>query len=148
MQNRKIICAALVAMVISLVPACLRAQSKNDQNQSVTVKTNNHMDYKVNIGKIIVPKDAIQEFRKQASVTPKFLKNLAGYVNGDYYEMYDEAGNLLLMSIVTWENESYYKNAQIELKKYYEQINFNRMEFIKRLNVSVEYGTYEVAEMN
>ena len=79
------------------------------------------MDYKVNIGKITVPKTSVEAFKKQVGVTPAFLKTLAGYVDGDYFETVDETGNLHMVSVVTWQNESSYKNAQLELKKYYER---------------------------
>jgi hypothetical protein len=147
MQKRNIIHIVLIATGISLAPVFLQAQSIRSKNETDTIKSKHQMSYKVNIGRITVPKEVIEEFRKQASITPSFLKNLPGYVKGDYYEMFDEAGNLHLLSVVTWENEMYYRNAQLELNKYYEQIHFNRMEFVKRLNLSIEYVAYNVAQM-
>lgn len=136
-----------MAIGISLIPIWAQAQSADIQNQTDTTKIKKQMNIKANIGKITVPQAAIQEFKKQASVTPIFLKSLPGYIKGEYYEMYDEAGNLHLISVVVWEDETYYRNAQMELKKYYEQIHFNRAEFVKRLNVSIEYGAYDATEM-
>ena len=102
------------------------------------------MSYKVNIGKIDVPQTSIEEFRKQSTQTPIYLKTLPGFVKGDYYEMIDDMGNLHMMSVVTWENTEYYEKAQVALKKHYEEIHFNRMEFVQRLGLTIKYDAYSV----
>jgi len=135
----------IIAFIVMICPAMsLNAQAQSNQGDT---SNKTKMSYKVNIGKIVVPKESIVEFRKQVTATPQYLKTLPGYVSGDYYEMIDESGNLHMMSVVTWENESAYKAAQLQLKKHYEEIHFNRMEFTQRLNVTVEYGAYDLLEL-
>ncbi|MEJ1239324.1 hypothetical protein WBG78_14400 [Chryseolinea sp. T2] len=105
------------------------------------------MNYKVNIGRIDVPKASIEEFKKQSTQTPRYLQTLPGFVKGDYYEMKDDSGNLHMMSVVTWENTEYYEEAQKALARHYEQIHFNRMEFVQRLGLTVRYDTFSELEM-
>ena len=127
------------------------AQTNDQQNttgQSITIKNQKQMNYKVNIGKIDVPKASIEEFRKQSSQTPIYLRTLPGFVKDDYYEMTDELGNLHMMSVTVWENDEYYKKAQATLKKHYEEIHFNRMEFVQHLGLTVKYEAYSVLEIN
>ncbi|MGC3945730.1 MAG: hypothetical protein QM762_14615 [Chryseolinea sp.] len=105
------------------------------------------MNYKVNIGRIDVPKGSVEEFRKQSTQTPRYLKTLPGYVKGDYYEMQDDSGNLHMMSVVTWENTECYEAAQAALARHYEEIHFNRKEFVQRLGLSIRYDTFSALEM-
>ena len=129
----------------------IQAQANDQQNtvgQSTTIKNQKRMNYKVNIGKIDVPKASIEEFRKQSSQTPIYLKTLSGFVKGDYYEMTDESGNLHMVSVTTWENSEYYERAQAALKNHYAEIHFNRMEFVQRLGLTIKYDAYSVLEMN
>jgi len=128
-----------------------QAQTNDQQNkvgQSATIKNQKQMNYKVNIGKIDVPKASIEEFRMQSSQTPIYLRTLPGFVKDDYYEMTDDLGNLHMMSLTVWENDGYYKGAQAALKKHYEEIHFNRMEFVQRLGLTVKYDAYSVLEIN
>ena len=45
-------------------------------------------------------------------------------------------------------NDEYYKKAQALLKKHYEEIHFNRMEFVQHLGLTVKYEAYSVLEIN
>ena len=142
---------SIITAGIFFLPFVAAAQTNGKANtihQTDTTKNQQHMDYKVNIGKIDVPKASIEEFRKQVGVTPKYLKTLPGYVKGDYYEMTDDTGDLHVMSVVTWQNKEYYEKAQAALKKHYEETGFNRMEFVQRLNLKIKYETYSLQEMN
>ena len=128
-----------------------QAQTNGEQNtagQTITIKNQKQMDYKVNIGKIDVPKASIEEFRKQSSQTPIYLRTLPGFVKDAYYEMTDDSGNLHMMSVTVWENDEYYKKAQATLKKHYEDIHFNRMEFVQHLGLTVKHDAYSVLEIN
>lgn len=147
MQTTRFLYTSLIVFGSLLSSTRLNAQSTASINkmQEQTTKNETNMEHKVNIGRISVPKSAIEEFKKQASITPTFLKKLPGYVSGEYFEKLDDAGNLQVVSVVTWLNEASYKNAQMELKKYYESIHFDRPEFVKRLNLTVEYGAYGVS---
>lgn len=142
------IAALLVGAVGLLVPGLSIAQSgygKKTMVQSDSLKTKNAMEKKIVIGKIDVPKKSIEAFRKQVYVTPNYLKKLPGFVTGEMYEMTDDAGTLHVMSITTWDNEQSYTNAQKKLADYYKEINFDRMAFREKLQITADYALY--AEM-
>ena len=142
---------SITAAVIFSLPFTVIAQTNGKVEiikQMDTNKNQQHMEYKVNIGRIDVPKASIEEFRKQSALSPRYLKTLPGYIKGDYYEMTDESGDLHMMSVVTWQNKEYYENAQMTLKKHYEEIGFNRMEFVQRLNLKIKYEAYSLLEIN
>lgn len=150
MQLKHIFKPAILS-VIFFTSFASHAQLINQQNtvgQSITSKNKKQMNYKVNIGKIDVPKAFIEEFKKQSTQTPVYLRTLPGFVKDDYYEMLDDSGNLHMISITVWENDAYYKRAQATLKKHYEEIHFNRMEFIQQLGLTVKYEAYSVLEIN
>jgi heme-degrading monooxygenase HmoA len=141
----------IMAVVSFLLPFTVIGQTNGKEkiiNQTGTFKTKNRMDYKVNIGRIDVPKASIEEFRTQSSQTPIYLRTLPGFVKDDYYEMTDDLGNLHMMSVTVWENDGYYKKAQEALKKHYEEIHFNRMDFVQHLGLTVKYDAYSVLEIN
>ena len=142
---------SIMAVVIFSLPFTVVAQANGKEKtikQMDTIKNQQHMDYKVNIGRIDVPKASIEEFRKQSAISPRYLKSLPGYIKGDYYEMTDDSGDLHMMSVVTWQNKEYYENAQRTLKKHYEETGFNRMEFVQRLNLKIKYEEYSLLEIN
>src|SRR5882757_3295074 len=101
------IAAQLIIACTLLLPIMSRAQSsysKKSITRSDSLKTKNQMENKIVIGKIVVPKNSIEAFRKQLPVTPNYLKTLPGYVKGEMYEMTDDAGSLHIISIVVWDN--------------------------------------------
>src|SRR6185369_4188942 len=103
------------------------------QPQTGISKNKQYMESKVVIGKIYIPKNSIEDFRKQAGVTPAFLKTQQGFIKNEVYEKTDDSGNLHVITIVTWQNQESYMHAQQSLTEYYKKINFDRMEFRDRL---------------
>jgi len=135
----------LFVIGILFLPFAGKTQQNNNEkliNQPGSIKIKHQMESKIVIGKIFVPQNSIEEFRKQAPVTPDFLKTLQGFVKNEAYEMADDSGNLHVITVVTWQNDTCYNNAQHALADYYQKIKFNRMEFRERLKITAEYGVY------
>lgn len=150
-MKRAFVVQSMVAAAIFSLPYTVNPQSHGKEKtikQMDTNKNQQHMDYKVNIGRIDVPKASIEDFKKQSAMSPRYLKTLPGYIKGDYFEMTDESGDLHMISVVTWQNKKYYENAQMTLKKHYEEIGFNRMEFVQQLNLKIKYEAYSLLEIN
>ena len=99
------------------------------------------MENKIVIGKVFVPKNSLEEFRKQ-NVTGGFLKTLPGFLKGESYEKLDDSGNLTLISVTTWLNQENYENAEKSLKEFYKSINFNPMMYRERLKITAEHAVY------
>jgi hypothetical protein len=114
-------------------------------NQPDSLIKKQKMENKIVIGKILVPKNSIEDFRKQ-NVTSGFLRTLPGFVKGDTYEMVDDAGNLNIITVTTWLNEESYNNAQQSLKEYYKSIKFNPLAFREKLKIVAEHGLYSLHE--
>jgi heme-degrading monooxygenase HmoA len=124
----------MVALVT--LPLAPWAQSKNKSN----------MENKIVIGRIYVPKNSIEEFRKQAGVTPSFLKTLPGFIKNEVFEKFDDTGNLHFITIVIWQDQQSFMNAQQALTEYYKKINFDRMQFRDRLKITADYEVYSKQE--
>ncbi len=143
-DKAKIVALLLIACPL-LLPMMSRAQSgysKKPIVQSDSLKTKNQMENKIVVGKIVVPKNSIEAFRKQLPVTPNYLKTLPGYVKGEMFEMTDDGGSLHVLSIVVWDSEESYQNAQQKLTEYYKEIKFDRMAFREKLNIIADYSLY------
>jgi heme-degrading monooxygenase HmoA len=139
------ITALLVVAVVTLIPISGIAQSgygKEAIVQSDSLKTKKTMENKIVVGKIEVPQKSIEAFRKQLHVTPNYLKKLPGFVTGEMYEMTDDSGTLHVLSITTWDNQSSFDNAQKKLAAFYKEINFDRMAFREKLNITADYALY------
>jgi hypothetical protein len=150
-MNAKFLVQSITAVVIYALPVTAVSQIKTKEKPIQQIDTNQnqkHMEYKVNIGRIDVPAASIPEFKKQSVLTPKYLQTLPGYVTGDYYEMTDESGDLHMISVVTWQNQEAYEKAQKALKKHYEELGFNRMEFVQRLNLKIKHEAFSVLNIN
>ena len=144
MIKLKIVAPFLVAFTL-LLPMMSRAQSsysKRNSAQSDSLKTKSQMEYKFVIGKIVVPSKSIEAFRKQLPVTPNYLKTLPGFVKGEMYEMTDDAGSLHVLSITVWDNQKSYENAQHKLTAFYKEINFDRMAFREKMQITADYSLY------
>jgi hypothetical protein len=90
------------------------------------------MENRIVIEKLFVPKPSIEEFKKK-NVTGNFLKECPGFVKGESYEKLDDSGNLTLVLVANWESTEAYENAQNALRKYYDDLNFDRVQYIERL---------------
>lgn len=123
-------------MVAPLLGKGQTTSSKSSTNQQ-------EMENKIVIGRVFVPKNSLEEFRKQ-NITGAFLKALPGFIKGQTYEMFDDSGNLTLVSVTTWSNQETYEHAEKSLKEYYKSINFNPMAYRERLKITAEHGVYSM----
>jgi hypothetical protein len=137
-----VLLAVTGALLFPMLSGAQPSGNKKDNVQSNSQKTKNSMESKIVVGKIEVPPQSIEAFRKQMHVTPNYLKKLPGYVNGEMYEMTDDSGTLHVLSITTWEDEESYKQAQQKLTAYYKEISFDRMAFRDKLNITADYALY------
>ncbi len=131
---------SLVLIGFLALPVLIRAQISVNKTDSLN---NQKMENKIVIGKILVPKNSIEEFWKQ-NVTSSFLKTLPGFLRGETYERYDESGNLTLITVTTWSNQESYLNAQSSLKEYYKTIKFNPIVFREKLKIVAEHEVYSL----
>jgi hypothetical protein len=132
-------------IVIGTMLFSIRSQAQysgKDIGQSDSQKNKKSMESKIVVGKIEVPGTSIEAFRKQVHVTPNYLKKLPGFVSGEMYEMIDDSGVLHVLSVTTWVDDASYKNAQQRLAEYYKEINFDRMAFREKLNITADYALY------
>jgi heme-degrading monooxygenase HmoA len=132
-------------IVIGTMLFSIRSQAQHsgkDIGQSDSQKNKKSMESKIVVGKIEVPGTSIEAFRKQVHVTPNYLKKLPGFVSGEMYEMTDDSGVLHVLSVTTWVDDASYKNAQQKLAEYYKEINFDRMAFREKLNITADYALY------
>jgi hypothetical protein len=134
-----------ILLVISMFFLSLFSRAQNVSNQIDSLIPNRKMENKIVIGKVIIPKNSIEEFRKQ-NVTSGFLKTLKGYVKGEIYEMIDATGNLNMITVTTWLNQESYSNAQVSLAEYYKTIKFDPKAFRERLGIVAEHGLYSIKE--
>jgi len=58
------------------------------------------------------------------------------------YTQKDEDGNLILITIATWENQDYLISAKSAVQEEYKRINFNPAEFMRQLGVKMERGVF------
>jgi hypothetical protein len=71
-----------------------------------------------------------------------FIKNLPGFVKDEAYEQFDEAGNLIIITIAVWQDHDSLNNARNTVQTEYKRIGFNPVEFYQRLNIKIERGIY------
>jgi hypothetical protein len=131
-----LITGLLVLPMLSWAQTTL-TQLKSSNNQQ-------KMENKNVIGKVVVPKSSLEEFRKNQHITSDFLKALPGFLKGESYERLDDSGNLTLISVTTWLNQESYENAEKSLKEHYKSINFNTMAYRERLKIVAEHGVYSM----
>jgi hypothetical protein len=128
-------------LVIGLLALPLLDWAQTTSTQSKSSNNQQNMENKVVIGKVFVPKNSLEEFRKQ-NVTGPFLKTLPGFVKSESYDNLDDSGNLTMISLTTWLNQEAYENAEKSLKEYYKSINFNPMAYRERLQIVFEHAVY------
>jgi predicted ester cyclase/heme-degrading monooxygenase HmoA len=98
------------------------------------------------IDKFQVPREAAQEFKRQMNYNRSFIRNLDGFINDDVYVQTDSLGNLHIITIAVWKNQECLEKAKEGVKAEYQRIEFNPIQFTKRLNISTERGVYKTEE--
>lgn len=98
------------------------------------------------IDKFTIPELSFNEFSERMNYNRAFIKKISGFIQDTVYKSRDEQGNILIITIAEWEDELSLKKAKDLVQEEYQRINFNPPEFMKRLNVKMERGTYKVID--
>ena len=94
------------------------------------------------VDKFFVPENSIEEFIQRMNYNRGFIKNLQGFIRDEVYEQKDEEGNLTIITIAVWQSQEDLSNAKSIVQDEYKRIDFNPIEFSKRLNIKMERGIY------
>lgn len=95
------------------------------------------------IDKFIIPESSFAEFSERMNYNREFIKKISGFIRDKVYKTSDEQGNILIITIAEWEDELSLAKAKELVQSEYKRINFNPAEFMSKLNVKMERGTYQ-----
>ena len=98
------------------------------------------------IDKFLVPGKAKQEFLERMNINRSFIKTLDGFIEDAAYERTGEDGNLICVTIATWQNEDVLKKAKDAVQEEYKRQDFNMPEMLERLNITIDRGIYTKME--
>ncbi len=99
--------------------------------------------HQIFIDRFIIPESSFNEFSVKMNYNREFIKKIPGFIQDTVYKSADEQGNILIITIAEWEDELSLKKAKELVQNEYKRINFNPPEFMLRLNVKMERGTYQ-----
>jgi len=94
------------------------------------------------VDKFFIPQNSIDEFTQRMKYNRSFIKIFSGFINDKVYEQKDEEGNLIIITIAIWQSQDNLNNAKSAVQAEYKRIDFNPIEFYKRLNIKMERGLY------
>jgi predicted ester cyclase/heme-degrading monooxygenase HmoA len=94
------------------------------------------------IDKFTVPAASKDEFMKMMSYNRHFIKALPGFIEDEAYIQTDTAGNLIITTIATWQDEQTLNKAKEAVQAEHKRTNFSPQDFYKRLNIQLERGNY------
>ena len=141
-----------IIMAILAMPFALYAQSSNHKNLTTQpIKTQNNMDtiqteqeMKILIDRFSMPESAVEEFTQRMNYNRHLIKRLPGFIRDDVYEMKDDKGNLAVITIATWQNQTFINEAKKAVQEDYKKTGFNMQQFIQQRNiVLLERGIYQ-----
>jgi len=98
--------------------------------------------HQIFIDKFVIPESSFDEFSDRMNYNREFIKKISGFIQDKVYKNKDEQENILIITIAEWKDELSLKNAKELVQNEYKRINFNPQEFMLRLNVKMERGTY------
>lgn len=99
--------------------------------------------HQIFIDKFVIPETSFDEFSERMNYNREFIKNISGFIQDKVYKSKDEKGNILIITIAEWEDELSLTKAKELVQNEYKRIDFNPPEFLSRLNVKMERGTYK-----
>ncbi|HEX9511194.1 MAG TPA: hypothetical protein VF939_11980 [Puia sp.] len=97
------------------------------------------------IDKLLVPKNSIDEYRKQGNTIGKFIRTLPGLISQQAFEQKDPEGNITVITIAIWENQEALNMAREAVQAEFKRINFDPG-FFNRLNIKIERSVYNTIE--
>ena len=99
--------------------------------------------HQIFIDKFTIPESAFKEFSERINYNRQFLKKIPGFIQDKVYKSADEHGNILIITVAEWKDVLSLNNAKEIVQNEYKRINFNPAEFITKLNIKMERGTYQ-----
>lgn len=99
-------------------------------------------DRVVFIDKFLLPQKAEEEFITRMNVNRDFIEDLPGFIQDNVYEQTGGDGNRVIITVAVWENEEALNRAKEAVQAEYQRTGFNPQEFMERLNIKLERGTY------
>jgi heme-degrading monooxygenase HmoA len=133
----KIIAGTICLIMLS---SLLNAQTNNTNPPTESKKSNKVNKYFID--KFIVPAAAKQEFTERLNINRNFIKKLAGFKGDVAYERTDEQGNLVCITIATWESEDAMKKARETVQAEYKRQGFDLPAMLERLHITMDRGLY------
>jgi predicted ester cyclase len=94
------------------------------------------------IDKFLVPAPAIKEFKERVKINRDFIKKLPGFIEDAAYEYTDNDGNLILVTVATWQNQEALNKAKEAVQAEYKKTDFDAPAMFKRLNITMDRGIY------
>ena len=95
------------------------------------------------IDQFIIPENAKLEFTERMNFNRDFIKKLPGFIEDAAYKRQDGNGNIICMTIATWESEEALSEAKAAVQTEYQRIGFNPQELLTRLNITMDRGVYQ-----
>jgi len=95
------------------------------------------------IDKFLVPAHAKEEFMQRTNINRNFIKSLPGFIEDAAYEQTDGEGNLVFITIATWESEAAVKKAKETVQAEYKKQGFDLAAMLTRLNITIDRGEYK-----
>ncbi|MBO9702717.1 MAG: hypothetical protein J7604_21070 [Sporocytophaga sp.] len=130
----------VLSLALMMSTFCNGQAKETTKNQ--TQKQNSNMTKQIFIDKFFIPESSVEQFIKKTSYNRSFIKNLPGFIKDEMYTQRDENGNLILITIATWENQNYLISAKSAVQEEYKRKNFNPAEFMQQLGVKMERGVF------
>lgn len=101
---------------------------------------------KVFIDKIVIPQAVIPQIMERLNYNTAFLAKQPGLLENMHYERTDELGNLIIVTVATWENETAVAQARTAVQEDYQRLGINLAELLKGLGVTIDRGLYDIRE--
>jgi hypothetical protein len=95
------------------------------------------------IDQFVIPENAKQEFMERMNFNRDFIKNLPGFMGDAAYERNDGNGNIICVTIATWESEGALSKAKAAVQTEYQRTGFNPQELLTRLNITMDRNVYQ-----
>lgn len=114
---------------------------------TIAVKIKNEQQVTL-IDKFFVPKAAKDEFHQRVTINRNFIKTLSGFVKDVVYEHTDQNGNLVCITVATWESQQALDHAKQAVQVEYTKEGFNPSEMLTRLGITMDRSMFQEVESN
>ncbi|MDO3642805.1 hypothetical protein [Mucilaginibacter sp. L3T2-6] len=98
------------------------------------------------IDKIVIPKNSIPQVMERLDYNTSFLEKQPGLIENMHYEGTDEQGNVVVITVATWENAQAVERAKAAVQADYQRLGINLTEKLKEWGVTMDRGLYQIRE--